>query len=543
MTAITTLPEGLPTYTLGWGVLSWCSQWLRQPDGPDAGTPWRFTGEQVRFVLWWYEVDPTGRYAWNRGVLRRAKGWGKSPVIASLALAELCGPVRFDRFDPDAPGGVVGKPVTAAWVQLAGVSEKQTLNTMTMVTGMVAESPIQQEYGLDIGITRIYTAAGGRLEPITASAPSAEGARPTAAFPDETHWWTSGNGGHKLDQVMRRNLGKSRDGSARMLATTNAHAIGLDSVAERSHKAWEQGQTGEAISVKLLYDSREAAENLDIADPAQRRQGLIDAYGDSTWVDLDRVEDEVLDPETPPGDSRRFYFNQIAEADTAMFAAFEWASCAAPDKVIADKDVITLGFDGSRGRVRGKPDATALIGCRVADGHLFEIQVWEAPDGPTQSQWSPPLTEIDAAVNAAFERYTVVAFYADPARDWRSYVNQWEAKHGARIDKKLRVKADHPFEWWMTGGRSGLIELAVEAFEGAIRNGDLTHDGSFKLTQHILNSRREISHGKLRIGKENDYSDRKVDAAIAAVLAWQARSDAVAANINKPRRSRRLTRH
>lgn len=543
MQALLTLPQDEPEFTLGWGVLEWCSTYLRQPDGPDAGTPWRFTREQVLFVLQWYAITPQGRFAYNRGVLRRSKGWGKSPVIASLALAELCGPVRFDRFNADAPGGVIGRPVSAAWVQLAGVSEKQTINTMSMVTGMVAESPILAEYGLDVGLTRIYTANGGRLEPITASAPSAEGARPTAAFPDETHWWTASNGGHKLDQVIRRNLGKSRDGSARMLETTNAHAVGLDSVAERSYLAYEQIQSGEAHSAHLLYDSREAPADIDLGDTAELREALKATYGDSHWIDLDRLIEEVLDPATTPGDSRRFYLNQVSEADDALFAAYEWAGCLDTTKVIADKDIVTLGFDGSRGRVRGKPDATALIGCRVSDGHLFEIGVWEAPDGPNMADWSPPIPEIEAAIANAFRAWTVVGFYCDPARDWRSHVNKWEAEYGAQVHKKLRVKPDHPFEWWMTGGRSGLIQLAVEALEGAVRNGDLTHDGSFKLTQHVLNSRREIRSGKLRIGKENDYSEKKVDAAVAAVLAWQARSDAVAAGVAAKRRSRKLTRY
>ncbi len=107
----------------------------------------------------------------------------------------------------------------------------------------------------------------------------------------------------------------------------------------------------------------------------------------------------------------------------------------------------------------------------------------------------------------------------------------------------MRVKPDHPFEWWMSGGRSGLVQLAVETFEGAVRNQDLTHDGSYRLTQHVLNSRREVRAGKLRIGKEHDYSDRKVDAAVAAVLAWQARCDAIAAGLTTRRRTRKLTRY
>jgi phage terminase large subunit-like protein len=89
----------------------------------------------------------------------------------------------------------------------------------------------------------------------------------------------------------------------------------------------------------------------------------------------------------------------------------------------------------------------------------------------------------------------------------------------------------------MTGGRSGLIQRAIEQLEGAIRNGDMTHDGSYALTRHVLAARRRLSGGKLQLSKESDYSPNKIDAAVAAVLAWQARLDAVSAGIGTRRTS------
>ncbi len=539
MDAITTLPEGLPELTLGDGVLAWCDDYVRQPDGPDAGTRWQFTDEQVRFVLWWYAVDERGRFLFTRGVLRRAKGWGKSPLLAALALAELCGPVRFEALDSEAPGGVVGRAEAMPWVQLAGVSEKQTQNTMSVVLAMIGESPIVDDYRLDPGLTRIFMDGHrGKLEPITASAPTAEGARPTFVVEDETHWWLDGNGGVKLDAVNRRNVGKSRGGAARVLETTNAHAIGANSVAERSHKAFLASAPGRG----LLYDSREAPADIDLDSP-DLKAALEAAYGDSHWIDLERILDEIRDLSTAPSDSRRFYLNQVADADDSLLSTHEWAACQAAegDAPIVDGDTITLGFDGSRGRAKGKPDATALIGCRVSDGRLFEVGVWEVAEGPGQEDWTPPLVEIEAAIEDTFKRYRVVGFHADPGRDWRSHVNVWEAKHGSSIPTKMRVKTDHPFEWWMLSGRSGLVQQAVEQFEGAVRNRDLSHDGSYRLTQHVLNSRRRIANGKLRLAKESDNSPRKIDAAVAAVLAFDARARAVALGFKTDkRRSRRL---
>jgi len=74
--------------TLGWGILDWSTKWILQPDGPDAGQPWRYTDEQAKMVLVWYEIDETGRFVYRRGVIRRMKGWGKDPMLAALSLVE-----------------------------------------------------------------------------------------------------------------------------------------------------------------------------------------------------------------------------------------------------------------------------------------------------------------------------------------------------------------------------------------------------------------------------------------------------------------------
>jgi phage terminase large subunit-like protein len=80
----------------------------------------------------------------------------------------------------------------------------------------------------------------------------------------------------------------------------------------------------------------------------------------------------------------------------------------------------------------------------------------------------------------------------------------------------------------MTGGRSNLIVRALEKFHSAVLDKELTHDGSSVLARHVLNARRRKGRSGVQIMKEHPDSARKIDAAIASVLAWQARLDAVA---------------
>ena len=513
---------GLPPRSIGRQVFDWCQEYIRQPDGPDAGGEWRFTPEQIRFLHYLYAVDERGRFLWARAVLRRAKGWGKSPFMAALALAELCGPVRYG--GDDANGNPVGVPVPLPWVQLAGVSEKQTTNTMSMVLAMIAESPILDDYQLDPGLTRIYSVGGGRLEPITASAPTAEGARPTFCVLDETHLWLQANGGHKLAEVIRRNLGKSRDGAARSVETTNAHEQGMESVAERSYDAWQAQLSGRARGSTILYDSREAPPGTVLADEVGLMAALAVTYGDSTWVDLERIRDEIYDPATPASESRRFYLNQRSVAEDAWVSPAEWDACTDPTVVVADGAQVTLGFDGSV-----TDDHTALIGCSIDDDHLFEVGVW-TPGASGEIDRAA----VDLAVRRAFERWDVVGFYGD-LHPWESYIDRWAEELGA--DLVVKASPRHGVAWDMRG-RLGQFTTACERLQAAILEGAVSHDGSTMMRQHFHNARRRPNRFGVGVGKEHRESSRKIDAVPAAVLARLGRADYLALPASRRRRVR-----
>lgn len=519
------LPEGWPQDwgipTLGPEILAWSETELAQPDGDYAGQPWRWRKSQARYVCWWYAVDLDGRWLWRRGQIVLPKGAGKSPVAAALSCCELGGPVHFDGFSGGEP---VGRLHPSPWVQLAAVSQDQTDNTMTLVLAMLRDGPAGHSVaGLDLGLTRVRT-RNGILQPVTASAPSREGQRSTAAILDETHLWTKVNGGHRLAATIRRNLAKM---GGRSIETTNTWLPGEDSVAQLTAEYADKVREG-AVRDGGVLRWHPSADVTDLADEKQLRAALNRLYADSPWVDIDRVVAEVYDTGTDPQDARRFFLNSVTHATDAWISQPQWAGCAKPAEVVADAERITLGFDGSRKRERGVTDATALIGCRVSDGHLFEIGVWEQPDGPAGDHWQVPAVEVEAAVTTAFNRWNVVAFYADPAR-WESYVAAWEGRYAGRLE--VKATRDHPCEWWMSGGRSIQIVRALERFRGAVADRELSHDGGYALTRHVLNARRRVGRSGVQIAKEHPDSARKIDAAVAAVLAFEARADAVAAGL------------
>lgn len=522
-------PGELPT--LGWTVLDWMGEMLAAPDRAWF-EPLVLKPEQAQFVLNFYALDPrTGRRRYRRGVLSRPKGWGKSPILAALACAEALAPVVPDGWD--ANGEPVGRPwsdLRTPWVQIAAVSEDQTKNAWSPLLDMLREGPVLDAYpGLE-PMETFVNLPKGRIEPVTSSASSREGNRPIFCLLDQTEEWKPSNGGVRLAAVMRRNLGKTNGSS---IEAPNAYVPGDESVAESSAEYWKRIVEGRAKDDGLLYDHREWPADTDMSDRASLLAGLAVAYGDSAaeaggWVDLERIAAEVWDPATDPQDARRYYGNQITHASDQWITQPEWSGCANAAKIVADGDVITLGFDGSRKRNRGVTDATALVGCRVSDGHLFVLGVWEQPDGPVGEDWSVPVPEVLATVAEAFERFQVVGFFADPAK-WEGHVADWEAQWGAGL--KVKATVNHPVEWWMTGGRSIMIVRALEKFHSAVVERELTHDGSSVLARHALNARRRASKSGLQIAKEHPDSPRKIDAIVASVLAWQARLDAVAKGV------------
>lgn len=513
----------LPDKTLGWQILNWLYEYVRTPGGPHAGEPFLPTMEQARFILWWYALNPDGTFMFREGILRRMKGWGKDPLAGALALVELCGPVEFSHWDED--GNPVGKERFDPWIQIAAVSQDQTRNTFTLFPSLVSPK-LKKEYGLELNKTIIYSGKGKRIEGVTSSPMAIEGNRPTFMLMNETQWWVEQNQGLDMKQVIRGNVAKSAYGVCRSLAICNAHVPGLGSVAEEDWEAYLDVAAGKAVDTNVLYDALEAPPDTPVSeipypedDPegfeagvAQLRRGLEIARGDAVWLDVDTIVQEILDSRNDVIESRRKYLNQVNAAEDSWISPAEWDRCR-QDVALEPGDRITLGFDGSKSN-----DHTALVACRVADGAVFLLNVWD----PERTGGEVPRKDVDAAVRSAFERYKVVGFRAD-VHEFESYVDEW----GRDFKRKLKVKASpgNPVAFDMRGQKKRFA-LDCERFLDAVLEGELAHDGDSRLRWYVMNCHRfPTNYDAVAIRKKSKDSSRKIDAAVCAVLAWGARQD------------------
>lgn len=581
----------LPKHTLGWQQIKWVSDNLLD----DEGKPFNLTHEQRRFILWMYAVNERGEFLFREIIFQRLKGHGKDPLASVICALEFVGPCRFkgwagsDRYKH--LGVLKGEPIAKshprAWIQIAAVNLAQTRNTMVLFPGLFTKECIK-EHLIDIGKEVIYAHGGQRrIEAVTSSPRALEGGRPTLVILNETHHWLLNNDGHAMYDVIERNVTKSKDGAARTLSITNAYEPSENSVAQQQREAWEDEDAGLSIETGVMYDSLEAHPDAKIVLP-RIPDGITEAgepiyrdatedetrayigaiiesvRGDSVWLNIKSIVNSILNKKNPVSRSRRFYYNQVIASEDAW--ADPAAIRAAVDPLADDArsregdttragwlvgpdDPIVMFFDGSKSE-----DSTGLVGCRLSDGYTFVIGVWQKPKGERGATWLVDRWAVDARVNEAHERFTVVAFFADPShaldddddtRFWDEFIDRWHRKFKDRylLWSIKTGEAQHSVMWDMTSpARGAAFVAAAERFISELETKNdveqfsptFAIDGHPALLNHLRNAKK-YPHPKgygVSLFKGAREQSKKIDLAVCAVGARMLRR--LCLNAEKP---------
>src|SRR5690606_21056641 len=197
-------------------------------------------------------------------------------------------------------------------------------------------------------------------------------------------------------------------GGGRCLELRHAPRLREGSVADLTAKAAEKRVPG------VLFDSREppTPDSIDLSDPATVRPALEHVYGSAAkdrggWVDLDRIIDEIQDPDTDPADAFGYYLNVSRPSSDWAFDRARWDELA-DGKLPAAGELTVAGVVGAR-----FDDSVGIVCADVASVTVWALAGWERPDR-APDDWEVPEGEVTAAVGDMFSRWDVWRFYCDP---------------------------------------------------------------------------------------------------------------------------------
>lgn len=323
----------------------------------------------------------------------------------------------------------------------------------------------------------------------------AEGLNASAVIFDEVHALQN----RDMWDVMQLSMASRRQ--PLMIATTTA--------GQRSDS------TGQNSTAYQLYLHSQRVARGEIDDPTffaaiWEAPAEADHRSREAWIaanpgfgDLNTEADFVATVQrTPESEFRVKRCNQWVNSAEAWLPSGSWEELSAEDE-FTDDDQFVLGFDGSWSN-----DSTAIVGVRLPRTeedlpHVFLVDIWEKQPEDDAS-WRVPTFEVEDKIIQFCATHTVREVAFDPPR--------WTRTMDILDELGIPVTKFHT-------NQAARMVPACQEFYDAVTEKRLTHDGNPILARHLNNAVIKSDRFGRRITKESGSSPRKIDAAVAAVIA------------------------
>jgi phage terminase large subunit-like protein len=349
-------------------------------------------------------------------------------------------------------------------------------------------------------ITKLYRDAieipstGSVYRVLSAEAYSKEGLNPSATIFDELHAQPT----RELFDVMSLAMG-ARGNLATLIAITTAgvktDSTGQDSIAYNLYQYGQRVSRGEVDDPTFFMAWWEAPAESDHKDPETWKLANP-GFGDI--CDADDFASAVL--RTPEPEFRTKRCNQWVSSALGWLPTGSWESCQS-ELDLNDKDYI-IGFDGSF-----SGDSTVLVGATVEEEpQVFMIKAWEKDPNIHDDTWRVDIQEVENTIREFVrDNPRVKEIACDPYR--------WQ--------RSMEVLADEGYpiiEYPSTNPKRMVV--GCSKFFDAVVEKRIKHDGNPLLARHLSNAVIKVDNLGPRIVKENRASQRRIDAAVAAVIAF-----------------------
>lgn len=499
--------------------------------GPLRGQPYKIRDDIYYILYRAYEHYPEGysleydgevielggRRHFNKVAVSLPKGSSKTEVMALVAVLELHpdAPVRFAGYDTSAPGGMApGRSVNSPFIPLLAPTKDQ-LNDLAYGAAQVIASDIEDSDLFDITNDRIMLQgeSESKIIPVAADPKRLDGLKPTFQGIDEPHRLFTDRHRKSYD-TMGNNLAKRAVDDPWELTCTTAGDPNEPSVARDQYQTGLKTAEGKIQVERTFFYHRQTSDaNAKFDTMGDRIRALKESSGPevAAYRDLFSVAAEWDKSGADKTYLERVWCNRWTQSSQTAFDADAFRALGDEELFIEPGALVTLGFDGAVTQ-----DSTALVMTDVENGVQNLIGIWERPD--EAETWRVPIEEVNDLVESVFESYNVWRMYCDPPY-WQESISRWSGLFEGKIIE------------WPTRNLNN-IYYAIRSYKEAIDSGDLAHNGDPDLLRHIANAGvnymtqvDDEGYQKYRLSKITQ--DRKFDAAMAAILSWQARLDAL----------------
>jgi len=453
-------------------------------------------------------VTEEGRWHWRTVVLCLPRGNGKTTMMAAYALYRL----MTDGGDPQ--------------ILLAASSNEQADLAFEMVEAFIRSSPA---LGARLTVRShdgeiLRNDKRGKIKRVAANDRGLHGYNASLVVCDELHVWGTPTL-RKAWSSIKSGMRKRPSAQAVVITTAGeAHerATGiLGSMIDGNEKQGEV-EARPGLRISRDHSSRTLIYNWTAPTMDPHDVAAMKLANPASWITEETLAEVANDPSMRVDEILRLNGGVWASSDRTWITVDSWRG-ARVDEQLRDGEMVCLGFDGSR-----IYDSTALVACRVSDGMLAPLRIWTRPE--RVSEWEVPAGEVDAAVADAISRFKVLRLYADPPY-WQSEIDSWALAYGS--PPVVRFETSKP-----------RMSAAAERFRTDLIAGDLVHNGDLTLEAHVLAAQMRVNRFGYVLEKPLSADNRsrlKIDCAVAAVCAYEARCDAVAKGEDAVRvRSRRL---
>ena len=332
---------------------------------------------------------------------------------------------------------------------------------------------------------------------VSAEAYSKEGLNPSRVIMDELH----AHKNRELFDVFSLAMG-NRGKIGQLVAITTAgvksDSTGQDSVCYSLYNYGKRVASGEIDDPNFFMAWWEAPADADHKDPVNWKIANP-GFGDI----VSEADFESAVRRTPEPEFRTKRLNQWVSSQMSWLPTGSWDAVNTSGGLDPEKEYV-LGFDGSF-----SGDSTVIVACSIPQEDdekpsIHLVKAWEKPVNADDT-WRVDIQDAENAIRTFCAMYKVREVACDPYR--------WQRSMEVLADAGIPI-----VEYPSTSARR--MVTACAKFYDYVQEKRLEHDGDPLLARHLDNAVIKIDNLGPRIVKENRNSNRRIDAAVAAIIAF-----------------------